>query len=89
MWIIIIVTSGSPFSFNRGVTVKISSLVVVVVVVAVVILYVVKQLVVIVFIYHDFSERSDWLMFMNYFNLSFSRLELQTLPKMDCKSIIN
>ena len=25
----------------------------------------------------------------NYFNLFFSRLELQTLPKMDCKFIIN
>ena len=49
---------------------------------------------------HDFSERSlfnllicqyliDWLMPMNYFNLLFSTLELQTLPKMDCKFIIN
>ena len=26
---------------------------------------------------------------MNYFHLLFSRLELQTLPKMDCKFIIN
>ena len=28
-------------------------------------------------------------MYMNYFNLLFSRLELQTLPKMDCKFILN
>ena len=50
-------------------------------------------------IYHDFSERSlftlliclyliDWLMSKNYFNLLFSRLELQTLPKMDCTFIM-
>ena len=38
---------------------------------------------------HDFSERSDWLMSMNYLNLLLSSLKQQTLPKMDCKFIIN
>ena len=58
-------------------------------VVVVFILYVIKLLVLVVSICHDFSERSDWLMSMNYFNLLFSRFELQTLPKMDWKFIIN
>ena len=48
-------------------------------------MYLIKLLVVVVSIWYGFSERSDWLMSMNYFNLFFSWLELQTLPKIDCK----